>query len=267
MKQKINLVFQGGGIKGLAYVGVLRYLEENDFEVDYVSGTSVGAIISSLIAVGYDSFELEKILNELPIEVLLPSNEESSVFHKLKNKGLYSQKSLEEYLEKLYLQKNKRVMGDLKVGNYYKAIFITTSIKMRRIFVLPYDLRMIGINPDAFPIAKAVCMSACLPIVYEPYVINGYKFIDGGASDNCPHWCFDKAFVLRFGQEGAAMNFFKKQIFGKISNDNEQTIINIDVKEYKTTDFKKGMKERYILYNRGYDAIKKHFEPTQQNNT
>lgn len=151
MEKNINIIFQGGGIKGLSYVGVLRYLEENNYKIKHIAGTSVGAIIGSLVAVGYDSYDLENIINQINEDVFLYKKKGNNI---IKDKGLYSLDRLEILLEKLFLDKGKRVFGDIKVGNNYKIIMISTSLNFKRIFVLPHDLKLININPDTFPIAK-----------------------------------------------------------------------------------------------------------------
>ena len=176
MEKNINIIFQGGGIKGLSYVGVLRYLEENNYKIKHIAGTSVGAIIGSLVAVGYDSYDLENIINQINEDVFLYKKKGNNI---IKDKGLYSLDRLEMLLEKLFLDKGKRVFGDIKVGNNYKIIMISTSLNFKRIFVLPHDLKLININPDTFPIAKAVIMSASIPLFYEPVKINKYTFYDG----------------------------------------------------------------------------------------
>ena len=51
--QKVGLVLSGGGAKGAAHIGVIKALEENNIPIDYVAGTSIGAIIGSLYAMGY----------------------------------------------------------------------------------------------------------------------------------------------------------------------------------------------------------------------
>lgn len=60
-RQKIGLVLSGGGAKGLAHIGVLKALEENNIPVDYIAGTSMGAIIGGLYAAGYSPYEIEQI--------------------------------------------------------------------------------------------------------------------------------------------------------------------------------------------------------------
>ena len=63
--QKVGLVLSGGGAKGAAHIGVIKALEENNIPIDYVTGTSIGAIIGSLYAMGYTPEEmLELILSE-----------------------------------------------------------------------------------------------------------------------------------------------------------------------------------------------------------
>lgn len=60
--QKVGLVLSGGGAKGLAHIGVIRALEENSIPVDYITGTSMGAIIGALYASGYSPEEMEAII-------------------------------------------------------------------------------------------------------------------------------------------------------------------------------------------------------------
>src|SRR6478609_5587363 len=60
--QRVGLVFSGGGAKGLAHVGVLKALEENDIPVDYIVGTSIGGIIGGCYAAGMSPEEIEHMV-------------------------------------------------------------------------------------------------------------------------------------------------------------------------------------------------------------
>ena len=51
--QKVGLVLSGGGAKGITHIGIIRALEENNIPIDYIAGTSMGAIVGSLYAMGY----------------------------------------------------------------------------------------------------------------------------------------------------------------------------------------------------------------------
>ena len=61
--QKVGLVLSGGGAKGMAHIGVIRALEENGIPIDYIAGTSMGAVIGSLYAMGYSPDEMEKLIS------------------------------------------------------------------------------------------------------------------------------------------------------------------------------------------------------------
>ncbi len=61
-QQKVGLVLSGGGAKGFAHIGVLKALEENNIPIDYITGTSMGAIIGGLYASGYTPAEIEKLI-------------------------------------------------------------------------------------------------------------------------------------------------------------------------------------------------------------
>ncbi|HCR53491.1 MAG TPA: patatin, partial [Cytophagales bacterium] len=60
--QKVGLVMSGGGAKGLAHIGVLKALEENEIPIDYVVGTSMGGIIAGAYAAGLSPYQIEDIV-------------------------------------------------------------------------------------------------------------------------------------------------------------------------------------------------------------
>ena len=60
--QSVGLVLSGGGAKGIAHIGVIKALEENNIPIDYVTGTSMGAIVGSLYACGYSPEEMMEFL-------------------------------------------------------------------------------------------------------------------------------------------------------------------------------------------------------------
>mgnify|MGYP000805603571 FL=1 len=58
---KVGLALAGGGVKGASHIGVIKALQENGIEVDYVGGTSIGSIVASLFAMGYTTEEMLKL--------------------------------------------------------------------------------------------------------------------------------------------------------------------------------------------------------------
>ena len=73
---KVGVVLSGGGAKGYAHVGALKKIEEAGIKIDYVGGTSMGAIIGGLYAAGYTPDELQKIMYQLDISSLITQNKD-----------------------------------------------------------------------------------------------------------------------------------------------------------------------------------------------
>ena len=65
-RPKVGLVLSGGGAKGFAHIGVLKVLEEEGVKIDYIGGTSMGAIIGGLYAAGYTADQLDSIFADTP---------------------------------------------------------------------------------------------------------------------------------------------------------------------------------------------------------
>ena len=66
---KYTCLFGGGAIRGLAYVGTIRALEELGVEYDIIGGSSVGSIFATLLACGYKSYELENLFMKVNFEL------------------------------------------------------------------------------------------------------------------------------------------------------------------------------------------------------
>ena len=61
-RKKVGLVLGGGGAKGVAHIGVLKVLEEAGIPIDYIAGTSMGAIVGGLYSVGYNAAEIDSMV-------------------------------------------------------------------------------------------------------------------------------------------------------------------------------------------------------------
>ena len=66
--ESVGLVLSGGGAKGLSHVGVIKALEENDIPIDYICGTSIGAIVGGLYAIGYSPDEMMALFKSAEFE-------------------------------------------------------------------------------------------------------------------------------------------------------------------------------------------------------
>ncbi|MCG8345743.1 MAG: patatin-like phospholipase family protein, partial [Chlorobiales bacterium] len=76
-RKTVGLALSGGGANGMAQVGVLKALEEENIPVDAIAGTSIGAVVGGLYSAGYKAEELEKIALEVPWEKLLSLNNDA----------------------------------------------------------------------------------------------------------------------------------------------------------------------------------------------
>ena len=106
-------IFQGGGVKAIAHLGAIKALEERGFRCVKAAGSSAGAIVASLLIVGYNADELKEIIMNLDITKM---KERDNIIKVVKGLGLYSSSPLEEYLNSLYKNKDKQIYRDLFDG-------------------------------------------------------------------------------------------------------------------------------------------------------
>ena len=73
-RPKVGLVLSGGGAKGAAHIGVLKYLEEEGIPIDFIAGTSMGALVGGMYALGYSADEILDIVKSLDWDRLISNN-------------------------------------------------------------------------------------------------------------------------------------------------------------------------------------------------
>jgi NTE family protein len=207
MALKADAVFEGGGVKGIGLVGAISEIEKAGYIFENLAGTSAGAIVSSLLAVGYSAGEIKKELEQLDYNDFKDEGllDKFGFFGKSLSLGfeygIYEGEFFETWLEGLLLAKRKVTFGDIKTEyeeeKYrYKFQAIAGDITDRRLLILPNDLRLFGINPDDFSISRGVRMSMSIPFFFEPVElsdISGRKhfIVDGGLLSNYPIWLLD----------------------------------------------------------------------------
>jgi NTE family protein len=207
MALKADAVFEGGGVKGIGLVGAVSEIEKAGYEFENLAGTSAGAIVASLLAVGYSSAELKKELEQLNYNNFKDEGllDKLGFFGKSMSigfeYGIYEGEFFENWLEGLLVAKGKTTFGDIptdyKEEKYkYKFQAIAADITDRRLIILPNDLKLFGIKADEFSISRAVRMSMSIPFFFEPVELRdtgGRKhfIVDGGLLSNYPIWLLD----------------------------------------------------------------------------
>ncbi|WP_209401595.1 patatin-like phospholipase family protein [Pseudozobellia sp. WGM2] len=189
---KIGLVLSGGGAKGMAHIGALKVIEEAGIEIDYIGGTSMGAIVGALYAAGYSAVELDSIFRTIDFTNLIEDNLPRSA------KTFYEKEDSERYSITLPFNKFKvSVPSALSGGQniYNELVRLLYPVKDIVDFSkLPIPFLCIATNVetgeevllDSGYLPEAVMASGALPSLFAPAQIDGDLLIDGGVVNNYP---------------------------------------------------------------------------------
>jgi NTE family protein len=208
-EQYADLVFEGGGVKGIGLAGAFAALGGRGFTPKGVAGTSAGAITAALVAAGYTSAELDEILLDLPFAEFKDKDWQDRLgapgqaVSLLRDKGIYEGKFFRDWIAGLLEAKGVTRFGHVvdeeaeDPSNRYRLRVIASDVTHRRMLVLPDDAGHLGVDPDELEIAYAVRMSMSIPIFFEPVIHKNprsgddHLIVDGGMLSNFPVWLFD----------------------------------------------------------------------------
>lgn len=188
------LVFSGGGVKGIAFCGVLKKLEELGIlnNIKNYAGTSVGSIIACLLSVGYTSAEILQIFTEIDLVSLVDRDyvvkDPINLFSKYgvaKGKLLY--KTIGDYI-KMKTGDPDYTIEELYKEKGIKLVIVATNLSTRNSIYFYYDE---GKKHSMIPIREAVRMSISIPFLFEPVIFDENIICDGGLLDNYPLHVFD----------------------------------------------------------------------------
>ncbi len=207
---RADLVFEGGGVKGIGLAGAFSGLSAAGYRPECVAGTSAGAIMASLVAAGYTAEELEQVVlhdmdfgrfaDETVLDRLGPVGEGAQF---LRSRGIHSGRYFHGWIEELLAKKGVATFGDLRRAEdvpvtgpgphprQYRLQVIASDLSARSMLVLPKDAGRLGLDPDRLRVADAVRMSMSIPVFFEPVVTDGHVIVDGGLLSNFPVWLFD----------------------------------------------------------------------------
>ena len=189
---KIGLVLSGGGAKGFAHVEVLKKLEEAGIRVDYIAGTSMGAIIGGLYASGYNARELDSVLHLYDLNGLVKDDlpRQVSSFYQKENDGKYA---ISLPLSKGKIELPSAVSNGQNAFNIFSQLtehvheetdFSKLSIPF---FCIATDLETgeeLVLDKGYLP--EAIRASGSFPGLLIPVKIHGRVMVDGGIVDNFP---------------------------------------------------------------------------------
>jgi len=238
---KIGLALGGGAARGAAHIGVLKSLEENSIKPDFISGSSIGALIGALYSFGVsidELFEIAKKMSWLKVG--------SITISKL---GILSNKEIGDIVEDLI---GERKVEDAPIP---LAIIATDVAKAEKVVIKEGSL------------AIAIMASTCIPGLFIPVTINKRMLVDGGVIENVPvkplkEMGADMVIAVPLGGVckekkldsivDILINSFSIAISDNVKYDLKMAdiIIQPDISKYKVTDMTKADE----LYEKGYTA-------------
>lgn len=191
-KPKIGLVLSGGGAKGFAHIGVLKVLEEAGVKIDFIGGTSMGAVVGGLYASGYNASQIDSIFQATDFNELLND------FIPRTSKNFYEKRNDELYA--LVLPFNRFKIGipealSSGIYNYNLLSRLTRNVRHIKDFnELPIPFLCIGTNIETGKeillnkgnLAQAIIASSAFPSLFAPVEIDGKLLVDGGVVNNYP---------------------------------------------------------------------------------
>jgi NTE family protein len=192
-RPKIGLVLGGGGARGAAHIGVLKVLEENNVPVDFIVGTSMGAIIGGLYASGLSPEELERLMSDTDWP------------------DLFSDRIPEEFLP-LRLKGTEQRLIDFEIGVKHGKLALPRGVvagqklgfMLEKLTMHVWDLKSFDdlgvpfraisadlatgeeIVHDKGDLSEAMRASMSIPGVFPPVEMEGRILVDGGIVDNLP---------------------------------------------------------------------------------
>ena len=176
---KYTCLFGGGAIRGLAYIGTIRALEELGVEYDIIGGSSVGAIIAALIACGYKSYEIENFFMKVNFDLFKD-------IHLGFNKSFALSKGeiFLDWLNELLRNKVDGVTGrNITFKDIEKnLVIITTDLKNFK----PQEFSTF--ETEDFEIARAIKVSSSMPGLMAPYEYKDCSLVDGDLQKASPMW-------------------------------------------------------------------------------
>ena len=189
---KLGLALSGGGIRGVAHIGVLKALEESGIKIDIIGGTSSGGLIASLYAMDYSPSYIYYLFERYSKDIVNISN--GAIINGIRNymvskkfniSGIKDGIKIENLYNELAKKKNVYYMKDIKMPIAIPSIDIAEAKEYIFSNIIPKDEKDAKYITD-IPVGRAVRASSSFPAVFCPCEFKNHMFLDGGTLANVP---------------------------------------------------------------------------------
>jgi len=190
---KIGIALSGGGARGLAQIGVLKVIDSLGIKIDYISGTSTGAMIGALYALGYSGCEIEDIFKTIAWREILSD--------KIKRNNLYiGEKRWKPYANQFFALDDNFApqlpqafySGHRLINKFFELTYPVAHVTEFDSLMIPFRCTATDVFTGRLKTFKngslpeAIRASMSLPSVFEPFYYQGNLYIDGGINANFP---------------------------------------------------------------------------------
>jgi len=195
--QKVGLVFSGGGSSGIAHIGVLKALEENNIPIDYITGTSIGSLIGAYYAAGYTPVEIESLVKQSIFKQITQGDlpPKYSYFLKKRNDFASWLSFKVSFKQKLINNLPTNVINSVPIDFYLMETFAGVNAYSKNNFdslMIPFrciasdvENKKVVVFKDG-DLSSSIRASMSYPFYLRPISVNGQLLFDGGLYDNFP---------------------------------------------------------------------------------
>lgn len=197
--QSVGLVLSGGGAKGMAHIGVIRVLEENNIPIDYIAGTSIGAIVGGLYAAGYSPDDMEKLFKSEDFYFWSTGKIQKDYRYYFKmpeENPSWINVRIEKKDNKLKLIPKTYLIPEEQMDFAFMELLASTNEACKNNFdslMIPFFCVATDVNKSKPAILRtgdlgaAIRASMTVPFYFKPIEIDGNLMFDGGIVNNFPH--------------------------------------------------------------------------------
>jgi NTE family protein len=191
-RPRVGIAFGGGSARGLAHVGVIRWLEEHRVPIDLAAGTSMGGLVGGSFATGLDAAELTTLLTTLDWDTLFGAS--NFAFKNIRRKA-----DARAFPSRIEFGVKRGLVAPTSINNGQQVELLLARVTapyhgVNRFDDLPTPFRAVAVDIvharqvvlDRGSLAQAMRATMSLPLIFPPVEIDGQLLVDGGAMNNVP---------------------------------------------------------------------------------